>query len=107
MTDSLPPGVAAVSEFYIRVEGLLYTPKGMSCWVSRFKDRLGCPAHGWNVDHRFADPFRSLADAKKVMRGLSKRLDLQKAKFTIVELTPTYRAVPVFPLDVLDKLARV
>lgn len=98
--SAIPPGVGAESHYYIRAERA--DCPGKVLWVARFNN-----SHRfWNVGPGWADPFSSLAEAKKVVRSLSKRSDMVGATFSVVEVRATLTVHPAWPLEVLDKLAR-
>lgn len=97
----LPPGVVVRSQYYIRAERS--DCPGKPLWVARFNN-----SHRfWNVSPGWADPFSSLAEAKKVVRSLSKRSDMVGATLSVVEVRATLSVHPAWPLEVLDRLARV
>lgn len=98
MTE-LPPDVKPRSAFYIRVENYPYRESAV-CWVSRYTN-----SRNWNISPSWADSFKTIQEAKRVMRGLMKTKSDKGATFRIVEVVHTPTAKVAYPLEILDAIA--
>lgn len=100
---TMPPGLSGKTTYYIRVDN--YYPSGAIdvWWVARYVN-----SRFWNIGSFHADPFRTLAEAKRVLRHLTKsNAKWPGVRFSIVEVVMNPVAKTIFPLEVLDRLAQI
>lgn len=93
----LPPGLDVDTIYYVRTE-----KAGVTYWVSRYS----CNS-GWNISPYHAEPFTTLTEAKKMRRQLNRRKGWERTTFTVVAIDRVPDAYLVYPVQVLDVMARV